>query len=122
MNVIMNVGQATIQGAVTIENQTGNFDVSVSNVTIWMQVKIDPTMNTATQVQQLQISIDDFSGSGTILTILEALFPFIAALVQLGATPYPVAGAINNQLNSKIIDGINGTLSGLKTASTLSQV
>lgn len=120
MNVILNLGQATVNGSMTIDGKTGDFDLTMSNVMIWVQVEIDPTLQTMPKVLELQMSLGDYSGGGTILSILEALFPFIAMLVRLGATPHRVAGAINNQLNVKIINGINSALGKLRGSSTSS--
>ena len=110
LNAVIRIGQAKIQGNATIKGQTGDFTVGVTDAMIWVQAQIDPTLQTKPQVQQLQMSLGDYTIEGTIIGILETLFPFIALLIKAGATAYRVAGAINNQFNTAIISGINNAL------------
>ena len=115
LNAVFRVGQATMQGNETIEGQTGDFTLGVTDAMIWVNMQVDPTLKTMPQVLQLQMSLGNYTLSGTIVKIIAALLPEVAALLPIGATAYRVAGAINNQLNANILSGINGVLKGLGT-------
>jgi len=109
-NVVVSVGAATIVGSETISDQTGSLNLSITSLVLYAQVAFDTTFATKPKVKALQCSLDDYSLSGTLLAILEVLFPEIAALVALGATAYRVAGFINTTFNQQIIDAINSAI------------
>jgi len=109
-NLVVSVGAATIAGSETIGGQTGSLNLSIKNLVLYAQVAFDTTFATKPKVKALQCSLDDYTLSGTLLAILEGLFPDIAALVALGATAYRVAGFINTTFNQQIIDAINSAI------------
>jgi hypothetical protein len=110
-NIVLRVGQATIQGDETIESQTGSLNLSINDLMLYVRVQIDTTFKTKPQITALQCSLGDYSLSGTILAILEVLFPVISQLVAAGATAYRVAGFINTVENETIINLINSAIS-----------
>lgn len=112
VNAVMRLGQATITGNATIKGQEGDFTVGITDMMIWVQMTFDPSFQTMPQIQQLQVSLGNGTINGTIIRILEIVFPIIAALIEAGASPYRIAGAINNQMNAAIINGINSALKG----------
>ncbi|KAK0718434.1 PLC-like phosphodiesterase [Lasiosphaeria miniovina] len=111
VNAIFNIAKGTIVGSETITNETGNINLSVSDCFIYLQAQVDTSLQTDPKVTALQCSFGDFSLSGTIITVLEALFPLFAELIKLGLTPYRAGGAINTDFNATIISAINSAIS-----------
>lgn len=113
-NAILNVGQGTIVGSASIKGHTGDLNLSVSNNSIWVQFQVDLSGQQKPQVTKLQTSLDDYTLSGTIIDVLKSAFPLVAKLFAYGlATPYHLAGFLDNNANQTIIDAINSAIGNL---------
>lgn len=111
LNAIFRVSEGYLTGSQTINGQTGSLNLSITDLFIYVQAQIDLAFHTKPHVTALQCSLGDYHLSGTIISILEALFPLIANLFSIGATPFRVAGFLNTIFNTSII-GIINTLLG----------
>ena len=112
-NIVLNVAQGTAAGSATIEGQAGDFGLSITDCYLYVQLQLDLTFKTKPQVKALQISFGDFSLSGAIIEVLEALIPVFGELLS----PYHIAGAINTIFNTFILDAINSAISSAFAAS-----
>ncbi|ETS79354.1 hypothetical protein PFICI_09207 [Pestalotiopsis fici W106-1] len=111
VNMVFRLREGYLVGTETISDQTGSFNLSVTDLVVYIQAQIDLTFHTKPHVTALQCSLGDYHLSGTIIDVLEALFPLIENLFSIGATPFRVAGFINTIFNASVISVINSFIS-----------
>jgi hypothetical protein len=116
-NLVFNITSGVIGGAMTVQGNNGPFDISVSNVFLYVQAQFDVSMATKPSITALQCSIGDYQASGGFIGLLESL-PIVGPIIQAGATPYRVAGAINTDCNQDILQSVNNILGNIGAFAT----
>ncbi|KAK3370597.1 hypothetical protein B0H63DRAFT_487285 [Podospora didyma] len=109
INSIFLVKEATLIGTQTIASQTGTFDLTIKDLTMYIQFKVDSSFSEIPRATALQCSLGDFSLSGTLRTVLESVIGE-EGVAFIFASPYNLAAFVNTVQNETVMETLNAAL------------
>ncbi len=113
-NVVCKLNNGGLSGDLTLSvgDKNVSFNISVTDATLFVQIQLDASFATKPSITALKCSLGNYDASGDFINELKDI-PGLQEVFQLGASPYRVAGLVNNNFNSQIINAINDALSNV---------